>query len=69
MFWWDKAAKLARSGAIRRFGLITTNSLRQTFNRRVLERHLAAEPPLALRFASPTIPGWTAPMARPCASP
>jgi hypothetical protein len=56
MFWWDKAAGLARSGAIQRFGLITTNSLRQTFNRRVLEHHLAAEPPLALRFAIPDHP-------------
>jgi hypothetical protein len=56
MFWWDKAAGLARRGAIQRFGLITTNSLRQTFNRRVLEHHLAAEPPLALRFAIPDHP-------------
>ena len=40
MFWWDKAAELVRTGRARRFGLITTNSLRQTFNRRVLEHHL-----------------------------
>ena len=40
MFWWDKAAELVRAGRARRFGLITTNSLRQTFNRRVLEHHL-----------------------------
>ena len=40
MYWWHKAAALARTGAIRRFGLITTNSLRQTFNRRVVEAHL-----------------------------
>ena len=56
MFWWDKAAELARGGQIERFGLITTNSLRQTFNRRVLEHHLAAEPPLSLRFAIPDHP-------------
>jgi hypothetical protein len=40
MYWWHKAAGLARAGGLRRFGLIATNSLRQTFNRRVL-----AEPP------------------------
>ncbi len=56
MYWWNKAAELARAGAIRRFGLITTNSLRQTFNRRVIERHLSAKPPLSLRFAIPDHP-------------
>ncbi|MDG4647924.1 hypothetical protein P6F26_05665 [Roseibacterium sp. SDUM158017] len=44
MFWWEKAALMARADdgqkGLRRFGLITTNSLRQTFNRRVLEPHL-----------------------------
>jgi hypothetical protein len=56
MYWWDKAAELARQGRIRQFGLITTNSLRQTFARRVLQRHLAATPPLSLRFAIPDHP-------------
>ena len=32
MYWWHKAAELTRSGEVRRFGLITTNSIRQTFN-------------------------------------
>jgi very-short-patch-repair endonuclease len=40
MFWWHHAAALVRRGKARRFGFITTNSLRQTFNRRVLEFHL-----------------------------
>jgi len=40
MFWWHKAALLVREGKAERFGFITTNSLRQTFNRRVLETHL-----------------------------
>ena len=56
MFWWDKAATLVRAGAVERFGFITTNSLRQTFNRRVLEHHLQAAPPLSLRFAIPDHP-------------
>ncbi len=56
MYWWDHAAQLVREGKLQRFGLITTNSLRQTFNRRVIERHLAASPPLTLAFAIPDHP-------------
>ena len=56
MFWWHHAADLARSGKIKRFGFITTNSLKQTFNRRVLEQHLTGEPPLALAYAIPDHP-------------
>jgi hypothetical protein len=56
MFWWNHAAKLAREGKIQRFGFVTTNSLRQTFNRRVLETHLAADPPLSILFAIPDHP-------------
>jgi len=41
MFWWNHAAALVRAGQVQRFGLVTTNSLSQTFNRRVVERHLA----------------------------
>ncbi|MDP2405619.1 MAG: hypothetical protein Q8M50_05120, partial [Hydrogenophaga sp.] len=37
MYWWHHAACLVRAGAARRFGFITTNSLRQTFNRRVVQ--------------------------------
>ena len=36
MYWWHRAAELIRAGTARRFGFITTNSLRQTFQRRVL---------------------------------
>jgi hypothetical protein len=56
MYWWDKAAELVRQGKVRRFGFITTNSLRQTFNRRVLETHLAAKNPVSLIFAVPDHP-------------
>ena len=40
MVGWHKAACLVRALRAERFGFITTNSLRQTFNRRVLETHL-----------------------------
>ena len=63
MFWWEKAALAARAydtkkgKGTRRFGLITTNSLRQTFNRRVLDRHLSdPKKPLSLLFAIPDHP-------------
>jgi hypothetical protein len=56
MYWWDRAAELVRSGAAKRFGLIATNSLRQTFNRRVVEKHLTAKDPLSLVFAVPDHP-------------
>lgn len=63
MFWWEKAALAARAHdakkgkGTRRFGLITTNSLRQTFNRRVLEPHLNdPKKPLSLLFAIPDHP-------------
>ena len=57
MYWWDQAARTVRQGQARQFGLITTNSLRQTFNRRVIEAHLNdAKAPLHLRFAVPDHP-------------
>lgn len=54
MYWWEKAAALARvpGSRLRRFGFITTNSVTQAFNRKVLERHLAADAnPVAVAWA------------------
>jgi len=56
MFWWHKAAKLVREGRARRFGLITTNSLGQAFNRRVTVQHLTGKPPLSLIYVIPDHP-------------
>jgi hypothetical protein len=56
MFWWHHAAELTRAGQLRQFGLITTNSLRQSFNRKILEIHLNAKNPLSLVFAIPDHP-------------
>jgi len=56
MYWWNLAAEKMRAGGFRRFGLITTNSITQSFNRRVLQRHLAAQPPLSIAFAVPDHP-------------
>ena len=65
MYWWDRAAALARAGKVRRFGFITTNSLRQPFSRRVLAHHLAASNPLSLVFAIPNYPWERRAMAPP----
>ena len=56
MYWWNQAAHQLRAGAVGRFGFITTNSIRQTFNRRVMETHLAAKDPVSLAFAIPDHP-------------
>ncbi len=56
MYWWHKAAELTRTGAVRQFGFIATNSLRQTFNRRVIQPHLESSPPLSVVFAIPDHP-------------
>jgi len=42
MFWWHHAAQQVAAGQVRRLGLITTNSLRQTFNRRVVQAALGS---------------------------
>lgn len=56
MHFWDHAAELVRTGKTRRFGLITTNSVTQTFSRRVIEHHMNAKQPLSLAFAIPDHP-------------
>ncbi len=57
MFWWHIAAEKARLGEVQRFGFITTNSIKQTFNRRVIEPHLSdTKKPLSLLYAIPDHP-------------
>jgi len=52
MYWWHCAAALATADEVEAFGFITTNSLRQNFNRRVIERFLVdTKEPLSLVFA------------------
>ncbi len=50
MYWWHQAAESVRAGKSRRFGFITTNSIKQTFNRRVLEAQM--RPPLGARVST-----------------
>ena len=43
MYWWHHAAQTVGAGQAQRFGFITTNSIKQTFNRRVVQAALDAE--------------------------
>ena len=57
MYWWEKAADRVHSGTAKRFGFITTNSITQVFQRRVVERYLSdKKTPLSLTFAVPDHP-------------
>ncbi|MBS1302136.1 DNA methyltransferase [Loktanella sp. SALINAS62] len=58
MHFWDEAARRltvkgtkAQPNPTRRFGFITTNSITQTFSRRVIEQRPKGEPPFSLVFA------------------
>lgn len=51
MYWWERAA-LELRGRTKRFGLISTNSIKQVFNRAVIQNHLAdATNPVSLAWA------------------
>ena len=56
LYWWHKAAEAVRSGRTRRFGLITTNALSQSFNRRVIAHHTTGKQPVKLLWAIPDHP-------------
>ena len=56
LYWWNMAAIALRKGNALQFGFITTNSLRQTINRSVVQQHLEAEPPISILFAVPDHP-------------
>lgn len=60
MQWWDRAADILvrRKSPLRRFGFVTTNSITQSFSRRVIEKHLGGKRPVSIVFAIPDHP-WT----------
>jgi hypothetical protein len=60
MYWWDRAADIltGKGSQLRRFGLVTTNSITQEFSRRVMKRHIASKSPLSLVMAINDHP-WT----------
>lgn len=56
MYWWDKAADLACKSKIKSFGLITTNSITQPFNRKTIEQQIGAKNGINILFAVPDHP-------------
>jgi SAM-dependent methyltransferase len=60
MYWWDRAAEiLSASGSrLKRFGLVTTNSVTQVSQRSTTNRYLSKKFPLSILFAIPDHP-WT----------
>jgi hypothetical protein len=60
MYWWDRAAeRLSEKGTrLKRFGLVTTNSITQEFSRRVITRRLEGRSPVGIVLAIPDHP-WT----------
>ncbi|WP_260625652.1 class I SAM-dependent DNA methyltransferase [Hymenobacter sediminicola] len=60
MYWWHKAALAVRDDHALRFGFITTNSIKQTFNRQVMLPFVGGDnAPLQLNFAIPDHPWVT----------
>jgi hypothetical protein len=56
MYWWHKAALLVAGGEVSRAGLITTNSITQTFSRKVVEKDMGGPKGVWLAFAIPDHP-------------
>jgi len=54
MYWWQLAADVTKAKGISRFGFITTNSITQTFNRKVVQSAMVSG--LSLAFAIPDHP-------------
>ena len=48
--------ELTRKGALRRFGFVSTNSIRQKFERRVIQHTSEAAEPISLLYAIPDHP-------------
>ncbi|MGH8642286.1 MAG: class I SAM-dependent DNA methyltransferase, partial [Burkholderiales bacterium] len=60
MYWWDIAAEYLtkKDGTLIRFGLVTTNSITELYQREVIRRRLASLSPISIIFAIPDHP-WT----------
>ncbi|GAB3833648.1 hypothetical protein GCM10028895_52860 [Pontibacter rugosus] len=56
MYWWYKAAEILATDKTERFGFITTNSITQSFNRRVLQAFMEAKEPISITYAIPDHP-------------
>ena len=59
-YWWDRAAETltAKGSRLRRFGLVTTNSITQDFSRRIIKKRMEGKVPISLLLAIPDH-AWT----------
>lgn len=56
MYWWDRCGELVQTGQVRRFGLVSTNSIKQVSNRAIIDLWKRAKPPIHLAHAIPDHP-------------
>ena len=56
LYWWNRAAQLVQKGKTRRAGLVSTNSITQFYNRRLLAAYLGSKTPVSLVWAIPDHP-------------
>ncbi len=56
MYWWHHAGKLMQKDKINSFGFITTNSISNSFNRKVIEEYLSENNSIFLKFVIPDHP-------------
>jgi hypothetical protein len=56
MYWWDKAAELTRKKKVHRFGFISTKTISQAFNRRLIDDHLSEKDAISFAFVIPNHP-------------
>lgn len=56
LYWWHKAAQEVEEGRAQRFGLITTNSIVQSYSRGLIKNHLREKTGIRIIFAIPDHP-------------
>jgi hypothetical protein len=56
MYWWERAAVLLAASEIFRFGFISTKSISQSFNRRVISHAFKRKPRVSIVYAIPNHP-------------
>jgi hypothetical protein len=56
MYWWNNAAELCKTMKIQRFGFITTNTICQVWQRKLIDSHFSKQNPIQLNFAIPDHP-------------
>jgi hypothetical protein len=58
MYWWHRAAELAQAGKIEKFGFISTNTIQQVRQRKIIDFYLNHKSPIRLILAIPDHP-WS----------